>query len=72
MIIEQANKKDHLKTLMFEYHRNEIFHRSSYIGTRHFAKLRTQLGLHIGASLWHFVYPRAFEKDVRGWNYSAF
>ena len=49
---------------MFEYHRNGIYHRSSYLGTRHFANLRSHLGLHLGASLWQFVYPRAFEKYV--------
>ncbi|MCJ8277969.1 MAG: tetratricopeptide repeat protein, partial [Bdellovibrionales bacterium] len=28
----RTKNKDYLKTLMFEYHRNEVFHRSSYIG----------------------------------------
>ncbi len=60
----RTKNEDYLKTLMFEYHRNEIFHRSSYIGTTHFGKARTHLGLQLGASLWHFVYPRAFEKEV--------
>ncbi len=60
----RTKNEDYLKTLMFEYHRNEIFHRSSYIGTTHFGRARTHLGIQLGASLWHFVYPRAFEKDV--------
>lgn len=60
----RTKNKDYLKTLMFEYHRNEVFHRSSYIGTRHFGGVRTHLGLHLGASIWQFVYPRAYESDV--------
>lgn len=60
----RTRNKEYLKTLMFEYHRNNIFHRSSFIGTQHFASLRSHLGLHIGASLWHFVYPRAYEDEV--------
>ncbi|MCB0378503.1 MAG: transglycosylase SLT domain-containing protein, partial [Bdellovibrionales bacterium] len=63
-IESRTRNKDYLKSLMFEYHRNEVFHRSSYIGTRHFAGVRTHLGLHLGASIWQFVYPRAFETDV--------
>ncbi|MCJ8276231.1 MAG: lytic transglycosylase domain-containing protein, partial [Bdellovibrionales bacterium] len=39
-------------------------HRSAYIGTRHFAGVRTHLGLHLGASIWQFVYPRAYEDYV--------
>jgi len=61
---KRTRSKDYLKTLMFEYHRNGIYHRSAYLGTRHFGAMRSHLGLHLGASLWQFVYPRAFEKDV--------
>ena len=65
-IEKRTQNKDYLKTLMFEYHRNGIYHRSSYLGSRQFADLRSHLGIHLGASLWQFVYPRAFEKDVVG------
>jgi len=60
----QAKSPSHRKTLMFEYHRNGIFHRSVHMANRHFRPMRTHLGLHLGASLWRFVYPRAFESDV--------
>lgn len=60
----RTRDQEYLKTLMFEYHRNQVYHRAAYIGTRHFAGARTHLGLHLGASLWHFVFPRAFEKEV--------
>ncbi len=60
----RTRNEDYLKTLMFEYFRNDIYHRSAYIGTRHFAGDRTHLGLHIGAALWQYVYPRAFESEV--------
>jgi len=60
----RTKDQEYLRTLMFEYHRNQVYHRASYIGTRHFAGARTHLGLHLGASLWHFVFPRAFEKEV--------
>lgn len=60
----RTKDKDYLKTLMFEYYRNNVYHRAAYIGTRHFAGDRTHLGLHLGASLWQFVYPRAFETNV--------
>lgn len=60
----RTKNEEYLKTLMFEYYRNRVYHRAAYIGTRHFAGIRTHLGLHLGASLWQFVYPRAFEKDV--------
>lgn len=60
----RTKDEGYLKTLMFEYHRNQIFHRSTYIGTTRFGKARSHLGLQLGASLWHFVYPRAFETDV--------
>lgn len=60
----RTRNEEYLKTLMFEYFRNDIFHRSAYIGTSHFAGDRTHLGLHIGAALWQYVYPRAFEDQV--------
>lgn len=60
----RTRNKEYLKTLMFEYHRNQIFHRAAFIGTSHFASVRRHLGLHIGASLWHFVFPRAYEAEV--------
>lgn len=60
----RTKNKDYLKTLMFEYHRNGVYHRAAYIGTRHFAGVRTHLGLHLGAPIWRFVYPRAFEPQV--------
>jgi soluble lytic murein transglycosylase len=60
----RTKDEEYLKTLMFEYHRNQVYHRAAYIGTRHFAGVRAHLGLHLGASIWHFVFPRAFEADV--------
>ena len=60
----RTNDRDYLKTLMYAYYRNEIFHRSAYIGTRHFADDRKHLGLPSGKALWRYVYPRAFEIDV--------
>ena len=60
----RTRNKDFLKSLMFEYYRNKIFHRSSHIGTWYLADLRAHLGLHLGASLWQFSYPRAYEALV--------
>lgn len=60
----QARSLSHRQTLMFEYHRNEIFHRSVYLSSRYFSGMRTHLGLHLGASLWRFVYPRAYWSNV--------
>jgi soluble lytic murein transglycosylase len=60
----RTSDRDYLKTLMYAYYRNQVYHRSAYIGTRHFADDRKHLGLPIGKALWRFVYPRAFEKDV--------
>ncbi len=61
---ERTKNREYLRTLMFEYYRNNLFHRSAYIGTQYFANARGHLGLHLGAVLWQFVYPRAFEKEV--------
>ena len=61
---ERTKNREILRTLMFEYYRNNLFHRSAYIGSQHFANTRKHLGLHLGATLWQFVYPRAFEEDV--------
>ncbi len=60
----RTNNREYLKTLMYTYYRNKIFHRSAYIGTRHFADDRKHLGLPIGKALWRFVYPRAYETNV--------
>ncbi len=61
---ERTKNLENLKTLMFEYYRNRLFHRSAYIGAQYFADARKHLGLHLGAVLWQFVYPRAFEDEV--------
>ena len=60
----RTTNREYLKTLMYTYYRNQIFHRSAYIGTRHFADDRKHLGLPIGKALWRFVYPRAYESNV--------
>ncbi len=60
----RTKNRDYLKTLMFEYYRNNIYHRSAYIGTSHFAGDRKHLGLALGKPLWQYVYPRAFEDAV--------
>ncbi len=60
----RTNNREYLKTLMYAYYRNSIYHRSAYIGTRHFADDRKHLGLPSGKALWRFVYPRAYETDV--------
>lgn len=60
----RTHDQEHLKTLMYTYYRNQIFHRSAYIGTQHFADARRHLGLPSGKALWRYVFPRAFEKNV--------
>ena len=63
-IEKRTRNREYLKTLMYSYYRNQIYHRASLIGTRHFADDRKHLGLPNGKVLWRYVYPRAFEKEV--------
>ena len=57
-IERKTNDRDYLKTLMYEYYRSNIFHRSAYIGSLYLSDKREKL------PLWEFIYPRAFETEV--------
>lgn len=63
-IESKVRTPDHLKTLVDQYARFNLFHRSSYIGQVRLSELRLQKGLESGRQFWEMAYPKAYKPFV--------
>lgn len=63
-IESKVRTPDHLKTLVDQYARINLFHRSSYIGQVRLSELRLQKGLESGRQFWEMAYPKAYKPFV--------
>lgn len=63
-IESKVRQPEHLKTLIDQYAKFGLFHRSSYIGQVRLGEVRMSRGLDSGRQLWEFAYPKAFKPSV--------
>lgn len=63
-IERKTSNRDHLRTLMTEYHTAGNFNRSSYIAQINFGAQRAHHGMSGIRYLWEFAYPRAYSEHV--------